>query len=99
MKDGTPPAIAHVLPETGSVVDADVEFSARVTDNGAGIKQEQDVILELDGVPLIAEYDPEADRVTATADLPLTAGAHHLAVTVRDAVGNESVATADFISR
>jgi hypothetical protein len=99
MKDGTAPRIADVRPEAGQVVAADIEFSARVVDDGSGIKREEDVQLELDGDRLIAEYDPEADRVTAAADQPLQPGTHQLVVTLRDAVGNETVVTTDFISR
>jgi hypothetical protein len=74
-------------------------FSAEVADAGSGIALEEDVILELDGVRLISEYDPEADRVTAAADGPLVAGAHHLVLTLRDAAGNVTAARTDFISR
>ena len=48
---------------------------------------------------LISEYDPEAERVTASADESLAAGAHQLVLTLRDAAGNERVATTDFVSR
>jgi len=99
LKDAVPPIIANLRPETGSIVNSHVEFSASVADNGSGISREDDVVLELDGVQLVAEYDPEAARVTGTADQPMAAGAHHLVVTLRDAVGNETVARTDFISR
>ena len=99
LQDVMPPVIAKLSPETGSVVDANVEFAANVTDTGSGINKEEDIILALDGVMLVAEYDPEAERVRAVADQPLEAGAHHLVATLRDAVGNETVARTDFISR
>ena len=99
MKDNMPPTISGLHPETGSVVDADITFSAGVTDTGAGIGREEDVVIELDGVRLVSEYDPEAERVTASPDQSLEAGAHHLVLTLRDAAGNETVASTDFISR
>ncbi len=99
MKDNMPPTISGLHPETGSVVDADITFSAGVTDIGAGIGREEDVVIELDGVRLVSEYDPEAERVTASPDQSLEAGAHHLVLTLRDAAGNETVASTDFISR
>ncbi len=99
MTDVTAPSIAGLQPAPGSVVDADVTFAADVEDAGSGIALEEDVILELDGLRLISEYDPEADRVTAAADEPLVAGAHHLVLTLRDAAGNVTTATTDFISR
>ena len=99
MADVGPPSITGLQPDPGSVVDADVTFAAEVADAGSGIALEEDVRLELDGVRLISEYDPEADRVTAAADEPLVAGAHHLVLTLRDAAGNVTTATTDFISR
>ena len=63
------------------------------------LELEQDVVLELDGVRLISEYDPEAETVTASADEPLEPGSHSLVLTLRDAAGNETVATSDFTSR
>jgi hypothetical protein len=99
MRDSLPPTISRLHPESGSVVEADVTFSAGVADAGSGIGREEDVVFELDGNRLISEYDPEAERVTASADESLAAGAHHLVLTLRDAAGNESVASVDFVSR
>jgi len=99
MKDNMPPKISGLHPETGSVGEADITFSAEVTDTWAGIGREEDVVIELDGVRLVSEYDPEAERVTASPDQSLEAGAHHLVLTLRDAAGNETVASTDFISR
>ncbi len=99
MQDLLPPTIDNLQPESGIVVDGDVTFSADVADAGSGIKREEDVVLELDGLRLISEYDPEAERVWAVADQPLAPGVHHLVLTLRDAAGNQSQSRSDFISR
>lgn len=99
MQDHTPPTVANLSPAHGSRVQANVVVSAAIADAGSGITREQDVVLELDGVRLISEYDPEAETVTASADEPLEPGSHSLVLTLRDAAGNETVATSDFTSR
>ena len=72
MIDQALPAVSGVQPAAGSTVTAAApRFSARVRDDGSGIGRERDVVLELDGVRLVSEYDPEARRVTAAPDGPL----------------------------
>jgi hypothetical protein len=99
LRDAMSPTILALEPESGSVVNADIAFSADIADAGSGIKREEDIVLELDGLRLISEYDPDTGQVMATADELLAAGAHHLVLTLRDAAGNESVLRSDFISR
>ena len=100
MIDETPPAVSGVQPAAGSTVTAAApRFSARVRDQGSGIGREKDVVLELDGIRLVSEYDPEAGRVTAEPDGPLPAGAHTLVITVRDRAANETRREVPFTSR
>ena len=98
MIDETPPVVSGVRPSAGSTV-AGPRFSARVEDDGSGIGREKDVVLELDGVRLVSEYDPEARRVTAEPDGPLAAGPHTLVITVRDRAANETRREVTFTSR
>lgn len=98
MIDETPPVISGVRPSAGSTV-ASPRFSARVEDEGSGIGREKDVVLDLDGVRLVSEYDPEARRVTAEPDGPLAAGPHTLVITVRDRAANETRQEVTFTSR
>ena len=57
------PQISIVQPAEGAVVGSRPEIRGAVRDQGAGIGREKDLELELNGRPLIAEYDPEAGRV------------------------------------
>ena len=98
MIDETPPAVSKVLPSAGSTV-ASPRFSARIHDEGSGIGREKDIVLELDGVRLVSEYDPDARQVTAEPDGPLAAGAHTLVITVRDRAANETRREVTFSSR
>ena len=98
MVDETPPEVSGVQPAQGSSVAAP-RFSARILDEGSGIGRERDVVLELDGVRLVSEYDPEAALVIAEPDGPLTAGLHKLVITVRDRAANETRREVTFTSR
>lgn len=97
--DDTPPEIGSLRTASGSEPGSRHTFSAQVADAGSGIGREEDVELELDGVRLISEYDPEGDTVVAQADEPLPPGDHRLVVTVRDMAGNEAVRAVDFVHR
>ena len=57
------PEIDSLQPAEGAVVGSRPEIRGAVRDQGAGIGREADIEFELDGRPLIAEYDPEAGRV------------------------------------
>ena len=57
------PEISSLQPAEGAVVGSRPEIRGAVRDQGAGIGREADIEFELDGRPLIAEYDPEAGRV------------------------------------
>ena len=46
--------------------------------------------MELDGKPLISEYDPEAGSVTYRPTVDLPSGGHNLLVRLRDRAGNEA---------
>lgn len=97
--DGTPPAIDDLLPAEGTTTEAMPRLSARIHDAGSGIGAEEDIVVELNGVRLIAEYDPEADRVIASPDAPLAPGRHRLRLAVTDAAGNTAQAERSFVSR
>lgn len=99
MRDTTPPTIDNLQPADGSQTDADVVITAAIADAGSGIAREEDIELQLDGVRLISEYDPEAGTVMAQTEGPLRSGPHRLLLTLRDAAGNETAATSDFLSR
>ena len=80
----------------GAVVDRRHELSAGVLDTGAGIGREEDIELVLDDRLLIAEYDPDADRVSGLLLSDLAPGRHRLVLRVRDRSGNLAEARSEF---
>lgn len=93
------PEIGILQPSEGAVVGARPEIRGAVRDQGAGIGREEDIAFELDGRPLIAEYDPEAGRVYGHLVEDLPPGAHRLVLKVRDMSGNQAEHHAEFTVR
>ena len=93
------PEISSLHPAEGAVVGSRPEIRGAVRDQGAGIGREADIEFELDGRPLIAEYDPEAGRVYGHLAEDLSLGAHRLVLRVRDMSGNQAETHAEFTVR
>ena len=93
------PEISSLQPAEGAVVGSRPEIRGAVRDQGAGIGREADLEFELDGRPLIAEYDPEAGRVYGHLLEDLSLGAHRLVLRVRDMSGNQAETHAEFTVR
>ena len=93
------PEISSLQPAEGAVVGSRPEIRGAVRDQGAGIGRETDIEFELDGRPLIAEYDPEAGRVHGHLLEDLSPGAHRLVLRVRDMSGNQAEVHAEFTVR
>ena len=93
------PEISNLQPAEGAVVGSRPEIRGAVRDQGAGIGREEDLEFELDGRPLIAEYDPEAGRVYGHLAEDLSPGAHRLVLRVRDMSGNQAETHAEFTVR
>jgi hypothetical protein len=87
-EDRTPPRIQVDLPSPREPR----RLTASVRDAGAGVGV-QGVRLLLDGKRVIAEWDPEAQRVTGYLRAPLGGGAHEIAVEAVDRVGNRARAS------
>ena len=93
------PEISSLQPAEGAVVGPRPEIRGAVRDQGAGIGRETDIEFELDGRPLVAEYDPEAGRVHGHLLEDLSPGAHRLVLRVRDMSGNQAEVLAEFTVR
>lgn len=95
--DNVPPTISNVFPPHGTVLSArQPKVVVHVTDGYSGIWREEDMVVQIDGKPLIVEYDPEEDRMVARPRQPLMPGSHRLEIVVRDISGNESRRTTTF---
>ena len=99
LADLAAPEISNLQPAEGAVVGSRPEIRGAVRDQGAGIGREADIEFELDGRPLIAEYDPEAGRVYGHLAEDLSPGAHRLVLRVRDMSGNQAETHAEFTVR
>ena len=93
------PEIASLQPAEGAVVGSRPAIGGAVRDQGAGIGREADIEFELDGRPLVAEYDPEAGRVAGHLLEDLSPGVHHLVLKVRDMSGNQAEVHSEFTVR
>ena len=93
------PRISSLQPAEGAVVGSRPEIRGAVRDQGSGIGRETDIEFELDGHPLIAEYDPEAGRVYGHLLKDLPPGAHRLVLRVRDRSGNQAEMYSEFTVR
>jgi len=87
LRDRTPPRVA-VLPVPSGARPA---IRARVTDGGAGVTA-SGLLLTVDGAPVIAEWDPEADLLRSHLREDLPAGEHRVIVVATDRAGNTSEA-------
>ena len=100
MADTTLPVVSKVRPKSGSVLkERKPSISAQVRDEGSGIGRESDIALELDGLRLISEYDPESGSVRYQVEEALAQGKHTVTVTVVDRSGNEAVVQSEFTVR
>ncbi len=99
LADLEPPEISNLQPAEGVVVGSRPEIRGAVRDQGAGIRRETDIEFELDGRPLITEYDPEAGRVYGHLLENLPPGAHRLVLRVRDMSGNQAEVHSEFTVR
>ena len=99
-RDEVPPLVTRLRPRTGSRIKSrKPRLSATIRDKGSGIGREEDIVVRLDGKPLIFEYDPEKQKVISVPKILLQPGAHIFEVVVRDMCGNETLSKSRFTIR
>jgi len=85
------PVISDLQPSFGSKVQGSLpEVSAVIQDQGKGV-DEASIVMELDGVVLDAEYDPDRNKAAFPLERPLKSGKHTLRVQASDLAGNKAV--------
>lgn len=91
MRDEVAPEITRIRPRHESrTTNRRPRISVNIKDRFAGIKSENDIVIMLDGIKLIAEYDPERDRIFYQVKQPLAKGRHDLSIWVQDRLRNEA---------
>jgi hypothetical protein len=92
IRDRIPPEITSIRPTHNThILDSTPRISVYVLDRLSGIKSDEEIVLMLDGRRLIAEYDPERNRMFYNCRTPLAKGRHEISVTVTDR--SQNVAT------
>ena len=93
-----PPEMSGFTPYlNGTYYSSDLEhLSFSVHDTFAGIEGETDVILKLDGIPVVFEYNSYQKKVRFPLKYNLKKGIHTLYVQASDKVGNMSIVEGEF---
>jgi len=99
-RDNRPPELGRMEPRAGAAVRSNRPLiSVEVRDEMSGFESEEAIALRLDGVKVIAEYDPERDVIIYTPKQPLSAGGHEYSIRAVDRSGNAVERSVSFIVR
>ena len=98
IKEKETPLLSSFIPEiNGTYYASNLEhISFNVEDKFAGIEGETDVILKLDGKPVVFEYNSYQKKVRFPLKYNLAKGTHTLYVQASDKVGNMSIVEGEF---
>jgi len=97
-RDRRAPRILAVHPAAGDTTGSSPRIEAVLRETGSGIARRQ-VRLTLDGGPVIAEWDADANTLRAHLRRNLSAGPHRLEVEAVDRAGNRSRRASGFVVR
>ncbi|MFQ5771880.1 MAG: hypothetical protein ACE5HX_15200, partial [bacterium] len=91
IRDEEPPEITEVRPGYQAHLKTNKpRISARIRDRLSGINSENDIVIRLNGERLIAEYDPERNRIFYQFNKPLPKGRYEVTVWVQDRSKNNA---------
>jgi membrane associated rhomboid family serine protease len=94
IRDSEKPDISGMAPADSSrLTDDRPVLQAIVVDTLSGLKNEPHMAIYLDGVRVIAEYDPESKQLFYRPRRPLAPGRHEMRVVLEDYCGNTSSKT------
>ena len=97
VRDASPPQILQLWPASGSRTSLRTPMlKAKFHDSLSGISGEDNMVLRIDGVRVIAEYDPERLVLFQKLERPLSVGKHEVSLFVRDHCGNVAERTHTF---
>lgn len=93
--DAAPPVVSDESPKDVAVPSASPDISARYVDSGSGIDPTRTRLL-LDGADVTAQASLSTNDITFKPSSPLSEGAHSVALTVADRIGNATTSTWSF---
>jgi len=95
--DNVPPTIKNVTPSNNSIIKSGkLEISARIKDLLSGIRDENDITIELDGEKKIFEWHPASNTVTYKSNRRLSRGKHSFTISAIDNAKNSASVTRIF---
>ncbi|MBN1541823.1 M23 family metallopeptidase [candidate division KSB1 bacterium] len=97
IRDDEAPEISDFLPAEGAQLgDPRPLLQSRVWDRLSGLKDEPSMAMFVDGERVVAEFDPEAKRLSYRPRLSLDPGHHRVRIVIEDRCGNSSSAERNF---
>jgi hypothetical protein len=89
LADTTRPELRLLSPRDGSVLtNGRPRIQFELDDNATGISEETQIVLRLNGSRIVAQYDPQRDRLSWRPREPLEPGEYWLVLEVTDLAGN-----------
>ena len=97
LADTTAPVISNVnIPDNGRVKISHPQIRCTIYDLLSGIEDDRSLLVTIDGVWMIPEYDPEQRLLTSRTHWPLPGGKHTLRITATDRCGNSTTVVHTF---
>lgn len=97
LRDEVAPEVTNIQPPNNVRLRNNTPLiSVNIQDRFSGINSENDLEIRLDGERLIAEYDPERDRLSHKVKRPLTKGQHEIVVLAVDRCKNVTIKKTHF---
>lgn len=97
MEDKKAPKVKIVYPRKGRKIKNRLpQIHAQIWDDLSGFGSEEAIMVTIDGMWVIPEYDPEKGILKTTPSKPLSYGWHTLRIVAEDQVENRSVAERKF---
>ena len=89
--DVDPPTISRLnVKHLGVVYQKRPRITMSVTDNLAGLADDQNFLIKIDGEWVIPDYDPETTMLTVLPRTDLKDGEHHLSIEITDRLGHKA---------
>ena len=97
LADTTAPVISNInIPDDGRVKISHPQIQCTLYDALSGIEDDRNLLVTIDGVWMIPEYDPDQNLLTSRTHWPLQGGKHVLKISATDRCGNSTTVVHTF---